>query len=203
MTLSLTTALGYSQADVELYVNNTGLMWENAGKFGATMVFAEHRYFGKSLPEFVPQTGVPPPLNALTFLSAEQALADFATLIDFLRKDEGFDAVVAFGGSYGGMLASWLRIKYPWSVDGVIAGSAPILSFIDTGFDYGSYGQKVTFDASAAGGSTDLCETQIRQAWQEVFKLGESSQGCASLNQVFRLCPNSQVGNSDDALELA
>jgi hypothetical protein len=26
------------------YLNNTGLMWENAPKFGALMVFAEHRW---------------------------------------------------------------------------------------------------------------------------------------------------------------
>ncbi|KAK3266793.1 hypothetical protein CYMTET_24608 [Cymbomonas tetramitiformis] len=35
---------------VDLYVNNTGLMWENAQEFGALMIFAEHRYYGESLP---------------------------------------------------------------------------------------------------------------------------------------------------------
>ncbi|KAL4177458.1 hypothetical protein KRP22_002391 [Phytophthora ramorum] len=39
-----------NEADVELYLNHTGLMWENAGEFGAMLVFAEHRYFGKSVP---------------------------------------------------------------------------------------------------------------------------------------------------------
>ena len=29
------------QRDVTLYVNNTGLMWENAEQFGALLVFAE------------------------------------------------------------------------------------------------------------------------------------------------------------------
>lgn len=36
-----------NEADVSLYVNATGLMWENAKKFGGSMlVFAEHRYIG-------------------------------------------------------------------------------------------------------------------------------------------------------------
>ena len=37
--------------------------------------------------------------------------------------------VVGFGGSYGGMLGSWFRIKYPHIIDGVIAASAPIWNF--------------------------------------------------------------------------
>ena len=40
-----------NEANVELYVNATGLMWENAAEFGAVLVFAEHRFYGKSTPE--------------------------------------------------------------------------------------------------------------------------------------------------------
>ena len=32
-----------NEANVLLYLNNTGLMWENAHNFGAMLVFAEHR----------------------------------------------------------------------------------------------------------------------------------------------------------------
>jgi len=32
------------------YLNHTGLMFENAQDFGALLVFAEHRYYGRSKP---------------------------------------------------------------------------------------------------------------------------------------------------------
>ena len=35
-----------NEADVSLYVDHTGLMWENAEAFNAMLIFAEHRYYG-------------------------------------------------------------------------------------------------------------------------------------------------------------
>lgn len=39
-----------NEADVSLYVGASGLMWENAPDFKALLVFAEHRFYGESLP---------------------------------------------------------------------------------------------------------------------------------------------------------
>ena len=63
-----------NEADVELYVNHTGAMWENALEFSALLIFAEHRYYGQSKPVFSDGQ------QHLAYLSSEQALADNAQL---------------------------------------------------------------------------------------------------------------------------
>ena len=49
------------------------------------------------------------------YLSPEQALADYALLIVYLKETRLSNAlnspVIAVGGSYGGDLAAWMRIK--------------------------------------------------------------------------------------------
>ena len=178
-----------NEANVDLFVNMSGIMWENAAQFGAMLVFAEHRYFGKSLPfpgEVMP---APPKIN---FLQTDQALADFSTLIDWLKlsRNSSSSAVIGFGGSYGGMLCSWLRIKYPSALDGCIAGSAPIVNFesMTPPFNFNSFAQTETFDASTAGGANDMCKQNIHQAWVDMQTLGTSIAGRAQIGAAFRLC---------------
>ena len=117
-----------NEADVTLYVNATGLMWERAEEFGALLVWSEHRYYGESQPFGSAEASV----ANKTFLSVEQALADHAAAAAAIREKYGVAssaATVGFGGSYGGMLATWLRLARPDAIDGAIAASAPVLSF--------------------------------------------------------------------------
>jgi len=119
-----------NESPIDEYVNNTGLVWELAAKphFNALVVFAEHRFEGESLPS---NFGAEDGGGCFEYLTTSQALHDFISLISYLNPDNK-RPVIAFGGSYGGMLSAWLRMKYPSSVAGSIAASAPIFGFPKT-----------------------------------------------------------------------
>lgn len=164
-------------------------MWENGESFGALIVFAEHRFFGKSLPckGGFEECG--------DFLGTQQAMADFAVLIDFLKQQyKNAGAVVSFGGSYGGMLAAWMRMRYPNLVQGAIASSAPI-GCISANYSGPSYWQVVT---QTAKWEDRNCPTRVSDAFDSLFRLGNSSQGLVKLTDIFRLCKPLASGDMED-----
>ncbi|PIO54656.1 hypothetical protein TELCIR_23974, partial [Teladorsagia circumcincta] len=81
------------------------------------------------------------------YLTSEQALADYAALITELKTPNNTLGisypsdvkVIAFGGSYGGMLSAWFRMKYPHLITGAWAASAPLLYFKGGGIDQGTF----------------------------------------------------------------
>ncbi|GFR48295.1 hypothetical protein Agub_g10174 [Astrephomene gubernaculifera] len=175
-----------NEADVTLYVNATGLIWENAERFGALILFAEHRYYGETQP-FGPDSWSVDP----SYLSVEQALADYARLLWHLKRQLAAEssAVIAFGGSYGGMLAAWLRTKYPHLVAGAVAASAPVGAFPGVpGWEPSRFWQVVTYDATASAGAASDCASNVRLGFQSVLNLGRTAAGRAMLSRLLRLC---------------
>lgn len=189
-----------NEADVTLYVEHTGLMWEHAASAGALLIFAEHRFYGPSLPcgDAWPQ--------CVRYLTHEQAQADYAALALHIQSSYGVtQPVVLFGGSYGGKLAAWTRIKYPGVFAGAVAASAPVLAFqgMTPAYDSASYWAVVTRDATPAGGAAAACAANIRAGWEPLFAAFSSPAGRAQLADSLRLCsPPPADGSFDVAMFL-
>lgn len=119
-----------NEGPIEDFYEATGFLRETLAKeFNGLAVYGEHRFFGKSFP-FDPQfQDYDSAKNK--YLTSEQALSDFIQLINHIKEELNLESskVIAFGGSYGGMLSSWIRMKFPHIIDAAIASSAPILLF--------------------------------------------------------------------------
>ncbi|KAG7471173.1 hypothetical protein MATL_G00121600 [Megalops atlanticus] len=173
-----------NEGDITWFCNNTGFMWDVAEELDAMLVFAEHRYYGESMPFGQDSYSDAKHLN---YLTSEQALADFAVLIKYLKeKIPGAQQspVIAIGGSYGGMLAAWMRMKYPHIVVGALASSAPIWQF--TGMvPCGVFYKIVTEDFNKSGVG---CSETIRRSWKAVDNISSTDEGLEWLSREFSLC---------------
>ncbi|CAG0913493.1 unnamed protein product [Notodromas monacha] len=124
------------------------------------------------------------------YLSSEQALADFAELLHHLRHADGdtrlrTSPVVAFGGSYGGMLAAWFRTKYPHIVQGAIAASAPVVQF--QGFTpCETFNDIVRRDFHAATPS-GRCDERFGQSFK-LLKAAAQQNDLDQLSKTWKLC---------------
>jgi len=177
-----------NEGDIEAFAENTGFMWDIAEEFHAMLVFAEHRYYGQSIP-FGNDSLKPGNPELSGYLSSEQALADYAELLTHIKatvKGASTSPVIAFGGSYGGMLAAWFRVKYPHICDGAIAASAPIASFTA---NCDAFGRVVTSDYSNVDKTSgETARDEIGKSWVSIDKLGSTQDGLAWLKDSFKLC---------------
>lgn len=173
-----------NEGDIIWFCNNTGFMWDIAEEMKAMLVFAEHRYYGESLPFGADSFSDSRHLN---FLTTEQALADFAKLIRYLKRTipgARNQPVIALGGSYGGMLAAWFRMKYPHLVVGALASSAPIWQFNDL-VPCDIFMKIVTTDFSQSGPN---CSESIRRSWDAINRLAKKGPGLRWLSEALHLC---------------
>lgn len=172
-----------NEGDITGFWDNCGFLFEIAPQFGALVLFAEHRFYGKSLP-FGNESFRHPYVDLLT---VEQALADFAVMVTSLKAqwNASDSRVIAFGGSYGGMLSAYMRFRYPNIVAGAIAASAPIYlvagdSSRDTFFH----------DVTADFRKIDNCFDDVKSSFSQIASLAMTgASGFEKLSSEFRLCP--------------
>uniref|UniRef100_A0A336K475 CSON000635 protein n=1 Tax=Culicoides sonorensis TaxID=179676 RepID=A0A336K475_CULSO len=150
-----------------------------AKKFNALCFQLEHRFYGKSHPTDDLST------ENLIYLNSEQALADLANFITAMNEKYQINTSntvwIAFGGSYPGSLAAWLREKYGHLVHGAISSSGPLLAKID----FNEYFEVVT--NSLATYSQD-CVTAVQRSIVQVETLLKHMIGQRSINEKFKLC---------------
>lgn len=162
-------------------------MWSLAQKHGALMLALEHRFYGESRPTvdlsvaslrlltspqaladlvrfryFVASSPNAPATGPHAFPQPEPGRQHPASSPPLLLKASArYSAWVAFGGSYPGALAAWLKIKYPASITGAVASSAPVYPE----FDFEQYAQVVgaALAEPSLGGSAK-CAGAVRSA---------------------------------------
>nr|KAG5712112.1 hypothetical protein BaRGS_020838 [Batillaria attramentaria] len=142
------------------------------------------RYYGKSLPFGNHSLEA----DYIGWLSVEQALADYAMLISYLKQSLSSPKapVIAFGGSYGGMLSAYMRFKYPNLVTGSLAASAPIY-MLDPRFDRSFFFSHVTYDFAMTGAAG--CVDQVKKGFQTMDQLvRQGLKGLEQLTMDFQLC---------------
>ncbi|XP_052862481.1 putative serine protease F56F10.1 [Anopheles cruzii] len=166
-----------------------------AERHGALCFQLEHRFYGKSHPTADLST------ENLRYLTSEQALADLAYFIEAMnaryRLDSHTNRWIAFGGSYPGSLAAWLREKYPSLVHGSISSSGPLLAKID----FVEYYDTVV---SSLGNYSMRCVEAVQSAMEQVETLLKHRIGQRTINEKFDLCDaiEKSINNSLDVASL-
>ncbi|KAK6144308.1 hypothetical protein DH2020_021128 [Rehmannia glutinosa] len=162
-----------------------GFLNDSAPYFKSLSVYIEHRYYGKSIPFGSMEEAMKNDTTRGYFNSA-QAIADYAEILLHIKKilSAHNSPIIVVGGSYGGMLASWFRLKYPHIALGALASSAPILYF-DNITPQNGYYSIVTKDFKEVSRN---CYQTIRESWAEIDKVASKPSGLSILSQRFKTC---------------
>lgn len=198
-----------NEAPVDLYARYMGQLWDLSDRFGALLVFAEHRFFGKS--NFV-ASGVTNETSMLDMgsnrsmmmyqhLTPQQAVLDFAKLIEDLQSTRSSKSrgAVAFGGSYGGVLAVMLRRQRPDIVVGAVASSAP-LALWQSWFNPEWMARAETHATVRLGGRQ--CANRFHRAVAVAWQMGHgSSDDKEILRNSLRLCKEVETAEMPTLLQ--
>ncbi|KAM9853549.1 thymus-specific serine protease [Aulostomus maculatus] len=177
---------GEGPANPAWMMNGTWLTY--AAKLGALCLMLEHRFYGKSQPTVDLST------DNLRFLSSRQALADLAHFCTVLAESQGLSnrKWVAFGGSYPGSLAAWLRMKYPHLIYAAVATSAPIHATVN----FPEYLEVV--ERSLASENPE-CPLLVKKASDTLLELLKDPKTYDNITKDFNLCSPLQIQTEMDS----
>ncbi|KAH9660401.1 prolylcarboxypeptidase-like protein [Citrus sinensis] len=162
-----------------------GFLTENSERLKALVVFMEHRYYGQSVP-FGSRSEALNNTNNRGYFNSAQALADYAEILLHIKKthDATYSPAIVVGGSYGGELATWFRLKYPHIALGALASSAPVLYYEDI-TPHNAYYSIVTKNYRD---TSETCYQTILKSWAEIQRVGELPDGASILSKQFKTC---------------
>ncbi|XP_053620781.1 putative serine protease F56F10.1 isoform X2 [Plodia interpunctella] len=159
-----------------------GLAHEFAGYIQAGVFYTEHRYYGLTRPTNDTE------VSNLRYLTVDQALADLAQFIEYIKSDEFENGlyregkVVLVGCSYAGSMATWMRLAYPHLTDAVLSDSGPLHAQTD----FVEYLEKINSVLLEQGGQT--CVNSIQEAVNEIVPLLSTQTGVTTISDVFNTC---------------
>lgn len=113
-------------------------------------------------------------------------MEDFNSLTLHIREKWSMTSqapFIAFGGSYGGNLALWLRLKNPNLWAGAIASSAtPLKHILRETNDF------ARIETEAYGNVSQKCPELVRRGWEELFEGAKSASGRIHVSKALSMC---------------
>ncbi|XP_054258619.1 putative serine protease K12H4.7 [Macrosteles quadrilineatus] len=169
-----------------------GAWVDYAKKYNALLFQVEHRYYGKSHPTSDLS------VENLKYLSSEQALADLAYFIVAMNNEHNLPSNtkwVAFGGSYPGNLAAWIRFKYPHLIHASMSASGPVLAKVD-------FSEYMDVVKSSLATHSTKCVKAVESANKHINILLKTPIGQDTISSKFRLCSPIDINNMNDVANL-
>jgi len=167
-----------------------GHMFDMARNLSGQMFYTEHRYYGSSFPT------ADASVENMRFLNIEQALADLAHFITYIRgKHPEYEdsKVIMVGGSYSATMVAWFRQKYPHLAAGSWASSAPMFVKID----FHEYKEVVGASIRSVGG--ERCYRRLEGAFYRAEQL-LTDRNFEEFSNLFRTCEEMNDDNPYDIM---
>ncbi|XP_040566173.1 putative serine protease F56F10.1 [Lepeophtheirus salmonis] len=158
---------------------------EYAKSVGAICFQLEHRYYGESHPTMDLS------VKNLYYLNSEQALADIANFVSYMNTQYNISKWIAFGGSYPGTLASWIRYKYPHLIHGAVSTSGPVLAKSDF------YEYLIVVD-QVFKVTDPKCGPAVQEGMFEIERLLQHQVGMRELSKMFKTCNTLNANKAKD-----